>query len=236
MYLRNGVGRATLTVFSEHWCISPIERMLTKWCLGATQIGVTVMVEVPGDTVRISLDNTDHVVAPISNLEPTWNSSILDPSVPHTITIFKDNPELRYMAFYSLLVTSRDIPTIDTTSASSSTETGNPTNQLERQPEKQPEQQPEQQPELTAATKMIITGAVVGAVCLGLLGVLGIYFWRRRNKHDATLDPFRKVEGGTSPFHSIDALYSEYRVRAFITKLRSDIFFSSGGRRFSTRG
>jgi len=30
MYLRRGRGSATLTVFSEHWCISPMEVMLTK--------------------------------------------------------------------------------------------------------------------------------------------------------------------------------------------------------------
>jgi len=199
---------------------------------------VTVTVETPGDTVRILLDNTDHVVAPISNLEPAWNSSILDPGVLHNITIFKVNAEDEYTAFYSLLVTHPDLPITGANFAPSSTETENPTKQPEGQPEPTAttKMQPEGLPELSAATKMVIAGAVVGSVCLGLLGALGIYFWRRRNKHDATLDPFRKVEGGTSPFHSTDALYSEYCIRIFITELRSDIFFSSDGRRFSTRG
>jgi len=182
------------------------------------------MVQTSGDTVRILLDNTDHVITPISALEPAWNSSILNPSVPHKITIVKENPAEQYLSLYSFSVTYPDLPSIDTTSTPSSTETENPT------------KQPEGQPDLTATTKIAIAGAVVGAVCLGLLGALGIYFWRRRKKHDATLDPFRKVEGGTSPFHSTDALYSEYCIRIFITQLRPDIFFSSDGRRFSTRG
>jgi hypothetical protein len=181
------------------------------------------MVETIGDPVRILLDNTDHVVTPKSSLEPAWTSGSLDPSVPHTIMIIKQNPEDQYLALYSFSVTYPDLPTIVATSAPSNTETENPT------------KPPETQPELTATTRMVIAGAVVGTVCLGLLGVLGIYFWRRRNKHDRTLNPFRKVEGGTSPFQSTDALFGEFLIRFFFSKLRPNIF-SSNGWRCSVRG
>jgi hypothetical protein len=200
------------------------------------------MVETLGDPVRIVLDGTDELVYPKSSLEPAWNSSTLDPTVFHTIEIVKVNfkatsEDEEYMSFYSLLVTHPDLSTITTTSAPSSTETENPTKPPETQPEltATANVQPEAQTELAATTKMAIAGAVVGIVCLGLLGVLGTYFWRRRNKHDSTLNPFRKLEGGTSLFQSTDALFGEFCIRIFISKLRPDIF-SSNGWRFSVRG
>jgi len=82
------------------------------------QIGVTVSVQTPGDRVRIVLDNTEHFVTPTSVMAPAWNSSILDPSIPHDLTIVKVNSGEEYMGFYSLLVTHPDSPE-DTTGAAS---------------------------------------------------------------------------------------------------------------------
>ena len=169
--------------------------------LDASQIGVTVMVETPGVTVRILLDDISHDVSPTTHMEPAWNSSNLDPSVPHTITVTKQKPNGGYLALDSFLVTYPDSPTIVATatsapSSTSSTEIGTPTQQLAGQPE----------------PTGVIAGTLAGAVCLGLLGALGIYFWRRRNKHDASLNPFRKVEEGTPPFQPTDALHGEFCV------------------------
>ena len=187
------------------------------------------MVETPGETVRILLDDISHDVSPTTRMEPAWNSSNLDPSVPHTITVTKQNPNGRYLALYSFLVTSPDLTTIVRTatsapSSTSSTENGTPT------------QQPAGQPELMATTKGIIAGTLAGTVCLGLLGALGIYFWRRRNKHDASLNPFGKVEEGTSPFQPTDALHGEFYILIFISMLKLDSFSGSDGRHFSIRG
>ena len=148
--------------------------------LDASSIAVTVMAERPDNTVGITLDNKDYVTSNFSVQQPAWSSS-LDPNVPHTITVTKQNPDGQYTAFYSFLVTYPDPSTTQTTS----TETGTPTTQ------------PEGQTGLNTTTKMGIAGALVGAVCLGLLVALGIYIRRKRNTYAATLNPFSKLEGGT---------------------------------------
>ena len=155
------------------------------------------MVEIPGDMVRISLDNVGHDVSPTTFEVPAWNSTILDPSVPHTIEVLKVNPNTRYTSLYSFLVThpgspedtpSSETPTTATTSAPSSTETASAPSGNK------------------ATSTVVIVGTLVSVVCLGLLGALGFYLWRRRRKHDATLNPFRKVEEKSSPL----ALYGEF--------------------------
>ena len=176
------------------------------------------MVEFPGDMVRILLDSVGHDVFPTTSQVPAWNSTILDPNVPHTVTVIKMNSKTRYTLLYSFLVTypgspedtpSSDLPTIATTSAPSNT---------------------------GATSTVVIVGTLVSAVCLGLLGALGFYLWRRRRKPDATLNPFRKVEGRTSLFQSVDALHGEFCYRIFITRPRFDSFFSSDGQDRNRRG
>ena len=138
------------------------------------------MAERPDNTVGITLDNKDYVTSNFSIQQPAWRSS-LDPNVPHTITVTKQNPDGQYTAFYSFLVTYPDPSTTQNTS----TETETPTTQ------------PEGQTGLNTTTKVGIAGALVGAVCLGLLVALGIYIRRKRNTYAATLNPFSKLEGGT---------------------------------------
>ena len=168
------------------------------------------MVEIPGDMVRILLDNVAHDAFPTTSQVPAWNSTILDPNVPHTVTVIKMNPNGRYTSLYSFLVThpgspedtpSSDLPTIATTSAPSSTETASAPSSTETT----------SAPSSTGATStVVIVGTLVSAVCLGLLGALGFYLWRRRRKPDATLNPFRKVEGRPSLLQSVDALHGEF--------------------------
>jgi hypothetical protein len=166
-------------------------------------------VDGPGGTVQVFLDNTVYMVASVDFQELTWNSSILDPSIPHTISIIKPFPDDgRSLSLYSLPVTFPDLPIIDAPSAPGSTQTETLTpNSTEAET---PTKQTGGHPGLTATTKAVIAGTLVAAACLGLLGALGIYFWRRRNKHNATLDPFRKVEGEISLFPLTDALYGEF--------------------------
>ena len=68
--------------------------------------------------------------------------------------------------------------------------------------------QPDGQSGLTHSTKVGIAGALVGGVCLGLFGVLGIYLLRKRTKHDGTVDPFREV--GQPLFQSKGGPYGEF--------------------------
>jgi len=70
----------------------------------ATSIAVTVFVEDPGQTVRISLDNQIHDIAPTLS-QPAWTSGFLDPSVPHTIQVIKQNPRKKFTSLDSFLVT-----------------------------------------------------------------------------------------------------------------------------------
>ena len=160
--------------------------------LDASSIAVTVMAERPDDTVGITLDNKDYVTSNFSVQQPAWSSS-LDPNVPHTITVTKQNPDGQYTAFYSFLVTYPDPSTTQNTS----TETETPTTQNTRAETETPTTQPEGQTGLNTTTKVGIAGALVGAVCLGLLVALGIYIRRKRNTYAATLNPFSKLEGGT---------------------------------------
>ncbi len=81
---------------------------------------------------------------------------------------------------------------------------------------KTPTMQPAAQSGLTTTTKVGIAVGLVGAVCLGLLGALAIYIRRRRATHDATLNPFSKLdEGGSYFFQSTSALYGEFNIRTF---------------------
>ena len=96
---------ATLKVNSEHWYIFHMNRMLTQWCLDASSIAVTVFVEVAGEKVRISLDNQIHDIEPNISQQPAWTSGFLDPSVPHTIQVIKQNPRKSYTSLDSFLVT-----------------------------------------------------------------------------------------------------------------------------------
>ena len=177
-----------------------------------------------GDTFEVLLDKTLDTVTAADFGNITWKSSVLDPSVPHIISIIKPDFSNISLSLYSFLVTNLDPPTIATTSASSSTETETPT------------QQPAEKSGLMDTTKRVIAGTVVGVVCLGLLGALGVYFWRRRNKHDATLNPFRKVEGGSPHSQSTDALYGGFCIRIFMSGLRLDSLSSSGGRQQGQKG
>jgi len=148
---------------------------------------VTAMVQVPGDTLRISLDNTDHVVKPISAIEPVWNSSILDPRVPHTIKIFKDDPKLEYMAIYSLLVTHPDSPedtkdaasTVPRQSASSGTSnTFSGTLSTPNASESSSPlsvQEPNTEPVLSGAK---LAGVIVGGITVLAL-IIGVILYRR---------------------------------------------------------
>ena len=76
-----------------------------------------------------------------------------------------------------------------------------------------PTKQPDGQSGLPHSTKVGIAGALVGGVCLGLFGALGIYLLRKRllqkrTEHDGTLHPFREV---VQPlFQSNGAPYGEF--------------------------
>ena len=54
-----------------------------------------------------------------------------------------------------------------------------------------------------------IVAAVVG-IFVGLLGAVGVYFWRRRNNRAGTLGQSTNVEGGTAFFQSANAPDSEF--------------------------
>ena len=56
-----------------------------------------------------------------------------------------------------------------------------------------PTKQPDGQSGLTHSTKVGIARVLVGGVCLGLFGALGIYLLRKRTKYDGTVDPSREV-------------------------------------------
>ena len=155
---------------------------------------MNVIAEEPGDSVLISLDNENHVTSNFSFQQPSWSSS-LDPNVPHTITVTKVNPDGKYTAIYSFLVAYPDLPanTTQTTAEAAPTPTiPNTSTETETRTTR-----PEGQTGLTTTTKVVIAGALVGAVCLGLLGALGIYIRWKRNTYTATLNPFSKLEGGT---------------------------------------
>ena len=74
------------------------------------------MVQDPGQTVKITLDNKDNDVFPSSAQEPAWASN-LDPSVRHTIVVTKQNPDEKYTALYSFLVTYPGSPASTTNTA-----------------------------------------------------------------------------------------------------------------------
>jgi len=164
-------------------------------------------------SVQIILDNAVFMVSPIGfHEEVTWNSSILDPGVPHTISISKPFPDDgKTLELHSFPVTFPDLPTIASTPAPSGSETGTLT-PSSTEAEK-PVMKPGGRPELPTTTKAVIAGTLACLVFLGLLGALGIYFLRRQNKNHATLNPFRKVEQGASPFQSTDVLYGEFCIR-----------------------
>ena len=107
-------GAASLKVYSECWCILPTVKMLTKWCLDASRIAVSVFVEAPGQTVRISLDNQDHDVTPVDSQQPAWTSDSLDPKVPHDLQVNKQNPPGQFLELDSIIVTYYDPPTATT--------------------------------------------------------------------------------------------------------------------------
>ena len=165
--------------------------------------------------VQIILDNAVFMVPRIgSHEEVAWSSDILDPSVPHTISISGSFPDdLNALELYSFPVTSPDLPTIAATPVPSGSETEalTPSSTEAETPTKKPGGRPE----LTATIKAVIIGTFVGLACLCLLGALRVYFLRRQNKSHATLNPypFRKVEQEASPFQSTDALYGEFCIR-----------------------
>ena len=85
---------------------------MTKWRLDATGIEVHVLVQSPGQTVQISLDNQQHDVAVYS--QPAWSNNSLDPSIPHALQVVKRNPTGQYISLDFILVTYYDPPSIPT--------------------------------------------------------------------------------------------------------------------------
>ena len=85
---------------------------MTKWRLDATGIEVRVLVQWPGQTVQISLDNQQHVV-PVHE-QPAWLNNSLDPSIPHALDVVKQNPAGQYTSLDFILVTYHDPPSIPT--------------------------------------------------------------------------------------------------------------------------
>ena len=188
-----------------------------------------VFVEGSGQVVRISLDNFNYDISPLPDQQPAWTSDTLDPSVPHNIIIIKRNPGGQYLELENILATLADgnSPTttredtttvavsapsvystprrlstiIITKTTSTSTETETPT------------KRPEGQSGLTSTTTTV--GILVGALCLGILvGALGIYTWRKRDTHDATLHPFSKLDkGGASIIQSTGESSGESNIR-----------------------
>ena len=86
--------------------LPPAEKTVTKWRLDATGIEVHVLVQWPGQTVQISLDNQQHEVA--VHEQPAWSNNSLDPSTPHTLWVVKQNPAGQYTALAFILVTHYD--------------------------------------------------------------------------------------------------------------------------------
>ena len=76
---------------------------MTKWRLDATGIEVHVLVQSPGQTVLISLDNQQHDVAVYG--QPAWSNNSLDPSIPHTLQVVKQNPAGQYTLLDFISVT-----------------------------------------------------------------------------------------------------------------------------------
>lgn len=97
-----------------------------------------------------------------------------------------------------------------------------------------PTKRPEGQSGLASTTTVVgLAVGLVGAVCLGLLGALGIYIRRKRRTHDATLHPFSTLDEGEIPiFQSTGALSGKFNIRIF-SRLRFDSPFSSNRRNFS---
>lgn len=60
----------------------------------------------------------------------------------------------------------------------------------------------------TNVTVGIVAGVV--GICVGLLGALGVYLWRRRNNRASTLSQSKNVEGGTAFFQSSNAPAGEF--------------------------
>jgi hypothetical protein len=144
------------------------------------------MVQTLGDPVRIVLDNADQLVYPKSPLEPAWNSSALDPSVPHTIAIVKANfkadfKDEEYMSFYSLLVTHPDPPgdTKDTATKVLSVSTSPGTSSIPNSSESSSPlstQQSTTEPLLSGAK---LAGVIVGCITVPVL-IIAIILYRRR--------------------------------------------------------
>ena len=84
--------------------------MLTKRCLDASKIAVSVFVEGLGQEVRISLDNNNYYIKPLLYLQPAWTSEVLNPSLPHDLAIVKQNPKGQYIGLDYILVTYYDPP------------------------------------------------------------------------------------------------------------------------------
>ncbi len=156
-----------------------MEKMLTKWCLDASGIAVRVFVEGSGQSVQISLDEEDHYLVPLPDQQPVWASD-LDPSVPHIISIIKQNPRGQYLAFDNILVTYNDAPAeaataptiVNTTNTETAEPAPAPTIDNPNTKTETPTKQPEGQSGLTTTTKVGIAVGLVGAVCLSLLGAL----------------------------------------------------------------
>ena len=81
----------------------PKERGLTRWCLDATEIGVNVLAQAPGQTVTISLDNQNDNITVYD--QAAWNSGILDPGVPHSLQVVIQSPAGQYTALKYINVT-----------------------------------------------------------------------------------------------------------------------------------
>ena len=153
------------------------------------------MAEEPGDTVLISLDDENHVASNFSFQQPSWSSS-LDPNVPHTITVTKDNPEGKYTAIYSFLVTYPDssanttdtAPLVSGQSTLSPNEAGTSSTPNSSAPPPSAssalsEQQPNTEPLLSGAK---LAGVIVGCITVPII-IIGILLYRRRmvNKRKA---------------------------------------------------
>ena len=64
--------------------------------------------QTPGQTVRISLDDQNHDIAPSPTQQPTWTSDSLDSGVPHDLQVIKQNPDGQFTALDFINVTYND--------------------------------------------------------------------------------------------------------------------------------
>ena len=141
------------------------------------------MVEKPGDMVRILLDNVVHDVFPTTSQVPAWNSTTLDPTVLHTVTVIKMNNKREYTSLYSFLVThpgsSEDTPDtalpVPVQSVTTPDEAGTSSTPKPESSSVLSAQQSNTEPVLSGAK---LAGVIVGCVTVVAL-IVGIILYRR---------------------------------------------------------